>query len=341
MSLPSVSLESSSPIPSSYATDEPAQLLWYEQSINAAVYIGAMAWGLHMAIFYKSVVSALHDRKKSGRLWLVFICCVFFMATINICCSINFNERAWIDDRNFPGGPLAFFSERQSLPVNVASIATSVITLFLADSLLIYRCHALWKNLYITLFLCAVLVASTIVSVLHCIQATHALNGAWDENTLSLSVPYASLAMTLNVLLVVCLLWRLVDLRRRVPPTLKPETKANYFSVETIIVESALPYGIASFIFLVLYGVRNIGANLFLSLIVQLEGIVSGLIVIRMTNGHAWSLDTIRQAGLRNFTFREDLGRITDASASNSLAMATLNNGVERLADTKVPDVLV
>lgn len=110
-----------------------------------------------------------------------------------------------------------------------------------------------------------------VVSVLHCIQATHALNGAWDENTLSLSVPYASLAMTLNVLLVVCLLWRLVDLRRRVPPTLKPETKANYFSVETIIVESALPYGIASFIFLVLYGVRNIGANLFLSLIVQLE----------------------------------------------------------------------
>lgn len=93
--------------------------------------------GLHMAIFYKSVVSALHDRKKSGRLWLVFICCVFFMATINICCSINFNERAWIDDRNFPGGPLAFFSERQSLPVNVASIATSVITLFLADSLLV------------------------------------------------------------------------------------------------------------------------------------------------------------------------------------------------------------
>lgn len=107
--------------------------------------------------------------------------------------------------------------------------------------------------------------------MLHCIQATRATGGAWDDSTLSLSVPYASLAMSLNVLLSITLLWRLLDLRRKLPATLNEQARTTYTSLEAIIVESAFPYGLASFLFLILYGVRNIGANLFLSLLVQLE----------------------------------------------------------------------
>ncbi|KZT01790.1 uncharacterized protein LAESUDRAFT_752496 [Laetiporus sulphureus 93-53] len=326
----------------SYATDETSQQLWYEQSINASVYIGAMAWGLQTAIFYATTRSILHSKRTAHHLWLIFAFTMFSLTTISICCNINFNQRAWIDERNYPGGPIAFFSDEQSLPVNAASITTSVITFFLADGLLIARCYALWRNFYITTFLLVILIASTVMSVLHCIQATRATGGAWDDSTLSLSVPYASLAMSLNVLLVITLLWRLVDLRRKLPATLNEQARTTYTSLEAIIVESAFPYGLVSFLFLILYGVRNIGANLFLSLLVQLEGIVSDLIIMRIASGNAWSMDILRQVGPRNVTFRGQLGRSADGSRTHDLSMMILHDDSQVPADTKTsPDDLI
>jgi hypothetical protein len=32
-------------MPSPYATDEPANLLWYEQAVNAAAHLGGMTYG--------------------------------------------------------------------------------------------------------------------------------------------------------------------------------------------------------------------------------------------------------------------------------------------------------
>lgn len=59
------------------------------------------------------------------------------MSTINICASINFNQLAWIDERGFSGGPLAFLVTQQNRPVNLAVLATSIITIFLADAFLV------------------------------------------------------------------------------------------------------------------------------------------------------------------------------------------------------------
>lgn len=109
------------------------------------------------------------------------------------------------------------------------------------------------------------------MSILHCVQASRANAALWDQTTLNLSVPYASLAMSLNILLTIVLVWRLLDLRRRLPITVTEEVRQRYNGVEALIVETALPYGLVSFIFVVLYGLGNTGSNLFVPLLVQLE----------------------------------------------------------------------
>ncbi|KAH9947996.1 hypothetical protein B0H21DRAFT_286767 [Amylocystis lapponica] len=274
----------------SIATSETPAQLWYEQSINAAVYIGAMAWGLHVAVFFKAVEAAF--RMKSGLRWIPLAVALFALATINICRSISFNELAWIDDRSYPGGPLAFFAEQQSLPVNVAATATSATTFILFSAFLIYRCHALWRKLFLTIFFCVVLVASAVLSVLHCVQVARASSSVWDQSTLSLSVPYASLSTVLTTLLSIALAWRLIDLSRRLPPTLSSHAAEAYTSMEAMVIESALPAGLAALFFAVLYGTQNPGANLLVPFLVQLQGIVPELIVIRIIRGHAWAPDT-------------------------------------------------
>lgn len=109
------------------------------------------------------------------------------------------------------------------------------------------------------------------MSIFHCVQAARPNAALWDQSTLNFSVPYASLAMSLNTLLSISLTLRLLDLRRRLPSTFTEDSRRNYTSMEALIVESALPYGLGSFIFVVMYGLHSTSANLFVSLIVQLE----------------------------------------------------------------------
>ena len=50
------------------------------------------------------------DRPKYGL--VIYVCCIWAAATINLSAGIKWNEMIWIDNRNFPGGPPAFiFSE--------------------------------------------------------------------------------------------------------------------------------------------------------------------------------------------------------------------------------------
>ena len=68
--------------------------------------------------------------------------------------------------------------------------------------------------------------------------------------------------MSLNILLSLALLWRILDLRRRLPGTL---------AAAAALVGSALPLGLLTAVFVVSYGAHSNGAHLFVSLLVQLE----------------------------------------------------------------------
>ena len=136
----------------SYAPDESSDQLWFEQSVNISTYIGAIAFGtpslttaatlfsytsgIHAAVFYRCVKVIVTNRRNNWR-WLPFLFALFALGAINICASINFNQAAWIDQRNYPGGPLGFFIGQPSWPSNLVAIATSVIIVVFADAFLV------------------------------------------------------------------------------------------------------------------------------------------------------------------------------------------------------------
>lgn len=98
-----------------------------------------MLQGVHMVIFCMCAYYLIKENKRGNWRWLAFIFTLFSLGTLNICFNLHFNQMAWIDKRNYPGGPLMFLLEQQNVPINIAGNAISAIIPFLADGLLVSR----------------------------------------------------------------------------------------------------------------------------------------------------------------------------------------------------------
>ena len=53
---------------------------------------------------YATCTYHLYRSKKFPWMQQIYITVLFILAAVTIACNINFNELAWIDERNYPGG---------------------------------------------------------------------------------------------------------------------------------------------------------------------------------------------------------------------------------------------
>lgn len=77
--------------------------------------------------------------------------------------------------------------------------------------------------------------------------------------------------MSPNIILTLLLVTRLLWMRRQIVRSLGQEYGKMYTGVATMVLESGLPYGVISFIFIILYGIGNTAALLFIPLLAQVE----------------------------------------------------------------------
>lgn len=77
--------------------------------------------------------------------------------------------------------------------------------------------------------------------------------------------------MSLNIILTGLLVSRLLFMCRKIRSVLGDEHGKFYTNIATILLEAAVPYGIFSLIFIVLYATGNTAENLFIPLLIQAE----------------------------------------------------------------------
>ena len=75
-------------------------------------------------------------RKRSIFL-LAYITLLLVIETMYMVVQANTVQSMYIDNRNFPGGPWAYFLATQQLPINVIFYATLFVLTFLSDLLLV------------------------------------------------------------------------------------------------------------------------------------------------------------------------------------------------------------
>lgn len=91
----------------------------------------------------------------------------------------------------------------------------------------------------------------------------------WSNGVLNFTVPFFSLSMGLNIFLTLLLILRLLYMRHKIRTSVGAQYARTYTSIATMILESALPNALVSFVFVVLYAIHNPASNLFLPLQVQ------------------------------------------------------------------------
>ncbi|KAJ7624844.1 hypothetical protein FB45DRAFT_751572 [Roridomyces roridus] len=281
---------------SPFATQEDHESLWYEQSNYVSTHLASVGYGIHMVVFatviYYTLLARTRSRARPKYMWivcLVFNIAVFSMGTINLACSIRYNENAWVNDRGYPGGPFNYLVEQQAIPFMTLGNVASILASFLSDGLLLYRAGVLWNfSWYIIVPPAIFFVACIVLSVMVVIQ--FALP--------NVALPQLSLAvwivlMILPIWLTGLIAGRMLYHRRTMIKTLGPSYAEAYTGVSAIVVESAVPFTVISIVLLGLFGDKNTAQNLFVPLMVQVESIAPELIILRVIMGRAWSQGTL------------------------------------------------
>ncbi|KAK0460180.1 uncharacterized protein EV420DRAFT_1641507 [Desarmillaria tabescens] len=229
-----------------WRTDESASSLWFEQAVNAAVHIGAMAYGMQLATAFLAVYHVINSKEKKY-VWqsITYVGILVLLSTIYTACNIHSNEMAWIDERGYPGGPLQYQIEQSyTTTILVANVAAIMIT-FLADICMLWRCCILYQGLWMAVVLPALLLlSSTAMGVLLVLQL--ALPGAaiWGTRIAKFSIPYWALSITFTLLVTFMIVARLLSMRRRIQTTLGTEYGRAYTGIAAMLTECALPYAL-------------------------------------------------------------------------------------------------
>ncbi|KAF4615834.1 hypothetical protein D9613_012372 [Agrocybe pediades] len=281
----------------SWSTVEPNALIWMERFLHAAVSIGDRPrTGIHATIFAICTYYVVKAKKISWPVQ-IYITLLFILSSANTAINIHNTQLAWIDERNYPGGPGLFIGTANVLIVkgDAAGDAAANIITFMVDSLLIYRCYIIWNsNWMVVVIPIMALIASTVMSVLRTIAASRPASSLFAQNAVRFGLPYWALSLSLNMLVTLLIVTRLWLARRQVAMFAEPEQLTIYTGVAAMVIESALPYAVVSLILVILYGKGNTAELLFIPLLPHIQSIAPQLIIIRVRRGLGWSKGTLQ-----------------------------------------------
>ncbi|KAJ8501414.1 hypothetical protein ONZ45_g12149 [Pleurotus djamor] len=267
-----------------------------EESINTAGYLGAITYGLHIAVYAAASYFILKSRKPNRYRTQIFNTLVFALGTIHIATTINFDQHAWIYERKYEGGPYGFLLHEQSRPVTLLGLVAASLADFVLDGFLLWRTWVVWNNVYILILPGLLYIGTIVLTTANIVESAHPYEGTWGPN---LGLACWSMSMTLNMLLAFLLIVRLLWHRRKLIALGINGTMKSYTSVITMVIESSLLSGVVCGIFIILYARQTAAENLLLPMIVQITCVAPQLVLMQVYRGRAWSRTTVNDAQTR------------------------------------------
>ncbi|KAF7315972.1 hypothetical protein MIND_00114100 [Mycena indigotica] len=292
----------------SFAPNESAAALWNERSILAGLFLGTIGFGIHLTLFFECV-QALCSRRESqrNRELLVFVCLLFTLGNIGNATNIIFAQKTFIDNRNYPGGPNAFFVEQSTNWSAVVCNSVYIVNSWFQDALLVYRFWMIYnRNYYIIALPIVAFLSSMVLSSILIAELSQPGKTIWTKISVNLAIPYWSISISMTVILTALIAGRLLYMRYRLRHLIGRATRTTYMTVSAMLVESAMIYSANALVFLISYGVNSPVQNLALPLLGQTQSIAPLLIILRVARGKAWSGDTTNQ--LTSVRFAEKSG---------------------------------
>ncbi len=109
---------------------------WFQGALVMCVAYGSMAT-LSVQCFFMLTRDLSRSTLKKDLPLLVFVVLIFMLCTIFVGTAMQFTQQAYVDQRNFPGGPAAYERNQYCLSIDLVANITLVMSCLLADMLLV------------------------------------------------------------------------------------------------------------------------------------------------------------------------------------------------------------
>jgi len=174
---------------------------------------------------------------------------------------------------------------------------------------MIYRLYVIWDgNIYVLIVPALSYLATTALAILSLIQFQQPGGSFWTHATVQFFVPFWFLTISLNVLLTLLIVVRLLYVRRTILSVLGAEHARTYTSIITILVESSAIFSITGVIYIICFKTGSSVQTVVLGVLDQCVCIAPELIVLRVAQGRGWTRNTSQKA-LTTFEVRKNAGR--------------------------------
>ncbi|KAG2141384.1 uncharacterized protein EDB93DRAFT_631916 [Suillus bovinus] len=281
--------------------ESPAQL-YAEKTWLAGSIMTGVGYGVVLALFWLCLQSLWRRiRVKDADynrncFFLVYVCVMFTLGSLFMGSNSQFTQLAFINDRNFPGGPSAWEVEMFSISVDEIANVSFVLADWCATALMVWRCMIIYRDCGncpwpIIGMLGTMLIGSFGLGILFLYQISSPLSSPYSAagTSVNFTLPYFFFELATNIIVTILIVLRLYFYRlQRKQALLGPGHVAEHTSIESMIVESAAIYSTFSLLFLIPFATKSPVANVFMQVLGEAQLIAPLLIIFREAQGHGW-----------------------------------------------------
>ncbi|EIN04130.1 hypothetical protein PUNSTDRAFT_76804 [Punctularia strigosozonata HHB-11173 SS5] len=295
------------------ANETQADILSERENLNGAV-LGGVGYGVHVTLFFISLdllMKQLKTHPRRSYCMLAYIFMLFTLGSLGNAANIKFNEMVFVDNRDYPGGPNAYFIEQNGVWINVLSYGVYIVNTWLQDGLLLYRFHLIWNsNIWLTAIPGLFYTVSVVMSCLLLSQIAEPGDNIWKQLSVKFALTYWCISIGATLLLTTLIVVRLLYMRYKLRKVMGPHHRSPYLSISTILVESAFLYCAVGLAFIITYARNDPAQNIFLPVLGQVQSIAPLLIIMRTCQGRAWTKDTAKMVTTTGDTFASDSTKV-------------------------------
>ncbi|KAA1473547.1 hypothetical protein DENSPDRAFT_279358 [Dentipellis sp. KUC8613] len=282
-----------------YAPKLSADALWNERATLIGDCISQIVFGILFCVFVQALYALVWYPPQRGerRQWLLiaYTCVLFTSGIVFISMNMRSLQLAWIDNREFPGGPIGYEIAHYAGAQITVPNAVGIVTGWLADGFLLYRCLVIFHmRLHIIALPVLIYLTGVATSILFLFQSTRPGASLWNKTSVNFGIIYFSLSAGLNVIISSLITWHLLSFRRSVKRALGPNHAAlgSYGSIAAMVTESSLMYAVVAVMLVIPYGIGSHVSSLFLAPWTQFQILSPMLIILRVAKRRAWNSHT-------------------------------------------------
>ncbi|KAK0431791.1 hypothetical protein EV421DRAFT_2041037 [Armillaria borealis] len=314
-------------------TGEEASIVFEVFDVNFnEIIVYALMHGIYTCIFAVtlwSIFSSKTQNSASRSLMVLAITALYILSTISFAFMWFGVHFGFVDNGQNALtvlGGLTYNSSQHNM-VQTTLCITGIMTTFIADAVMIWRCWVIWGGRWFIVFIpILLLIAETVIKA---VQNYHLIHEAWkgdavfNDNT-DWTTVYLSLGLAATLMCTLLIVYRILSVGG-----IKAGLRTHWGVVE-VIVESAALYSTILIIYISL-NARNELCSAYADVITSsIKGIAPTLLVGRVAAGHARPNDTWKESSLSSLRFdhaaRAQISTIGGVSVTRSVVLSVEEN---------------